>query len=422
MKKKQYYLQFTTTFVETVDSLLSEYYTDLPRDAFYTFFHLMNKYSFYTKDRGSASIHSKIIRTYITKITINGERIYLAPLIIDALVEKEIITYKNHRCDKNNPELNYTRVYKFTDFFELKLDDSFIEVPITKTIANMIKKEYIRPTKKAERQQYDLLKSKRLIFDFKAASRWISARIDNLTPGQYTSLQSSISRMLNKEINVTKDSHTGRLFSNLTLMKSEFRSFITIDGEKLVGIDLKSAQPYILSSRLLSLYPDNDQVKEFYTLLTEEDIYTHFRNRWIELNGSANYTVNSIDDETFEPITEIVEIADRKAAKLEFMRLMYKKTKGSVPFQVVLKNDFPEVYGYLVEMKKKYSKGIGNNLAVYLQKEESKIFLPVAEKFKNCLSCHDGLYVKESEAKEVYAALSNNFKALGYNKYKLTLE
>jgi len=71
---------------------------------------------------------------------------------------------------------------------------------------------------------------------------------------RYRSIQ-AIEKLANKEFYYNVDENVGRFHSNLTNLKKELRNFITYNGQKLVNIDIKNAQP--LFSTLLFC-------KEFY--------------------------------------------------------------------------------------------------------------------------------------------------------------
>ena len=52
---------------------------------------------------------------------------------------------------------------------------------------------------------------------------------------------------------VSQSENTGRLFSNVTFMNKEARSFLLLDGEETVAIDFKSLHPYICYSFMTSV-------------------------------------------------------------------------------------------------------------------------------------------------------------------------
>lgn len=406
---KNYKLSFSSTFVDTVDSILKEDYSNqfTPREAFFKLFELINKFSSYTEDRKSASIHWSVIRDFLGKKQINKKREWLAAKVIEVAVNKNIISFINHRYDSKNLSNNKSRVYSYTEIFKKKYTDKISHIDIDKTTQKKMEKEYKRPTQKLLRIQYDILN--KASFDYKGASNWINSRANDLTDTQLANYNSSALRMFNKQINITQDPKTNRIFSNLTLMKKELRQFITIDGESLAEVDLKSSQPFLLAHMILREEPQNNEFKAFLEMVTTKDIYNHFRELWYDINGSYKYFEYNVETEVMDER----EITNRDVSKREFMRLLFKGAQGSVPFQVVLKHSYPKVYLKLQELKKRF-KGIDNNLAIQLQKVEADLFLPLMIQIKDCITCHDSVYIKVSEAIKVKEIVSNH---LNNNKY-----
>ena len=421
--KKRYTIPFSEYFINTIDSILEDVYSDYyPRESFFKFFYLIEKYSVYNKGE-YAQMPISIIRKTLGTKRVNKKKIQIASYIISKSIECNIVISTEYHFGNNKKNKNKTRTYKFNNIFKDKYSEHLIDVEIDKDGYLELTKEHKRSNKEQPhlRLQYDLLKSKRVIFDYKLASKWINDRIDILSQNQYSTYTRMAINMLNKKIGVTEDKKSNRIFSNLTLIKREFRNFITIDGEKLLSIDLKSSQPYLLASKILKENQNCNECEDFFKLITEKDIYNTFRDKWFEINKTYNYI--QYNSETYE--TEIKEISDRDESKKQFMRLLFKRAKGSVPFQIVLKEMFPKVYDIIKQMKKEAeSKGIDNNLAVELQLEESNIFIPVINEVckDGALSCHDSIYFKESLKERIFEILNNKFISLGYINYDLCIE
>jgi len=428
-------IKFSTNFVNTIDSILeSEYSETTPREAFFKLFYLIDFYSTYEKDREYASLHHSTIDKFLGRIKINGKEIHLNTVTITKSIEYNIISYTNHHFDGVGKINNYTRKYKFTDYFKYKYDETFSEIEINESSSKIIRKIYERPTDKYLIPQYDLLKSNRISFDYFAANKWVNDNNIDWSENKDKAIRRMILDWSDKNILVESSEKSNRVFTNVTLMKRELRKYVKIDGEEMVGIDLKSAQPYLLSNRLINEDNSNVDYLNFYNYICFDDIYNMFYNEWIILNGSSKYMEYNIDTQE----TELKDISvynqdgslnvdkTRDNSKKQFMRLMYKKSYGSVPYQVILKNKFPDVYTRLQEIKNELQKKHGNdyNLATDLQKEEASIFIPFINKWikKGVLSCHDSIYVKKNEADQMKEELTNKFKEMGYNNYKLVIQ
>lgn len=65
------------------------------------------------------------------------------------------------------------------------------------------------------------------------------------TPEQFNNALASATRILNKDIFYSIDSTSGRFHSNITNLAKGLRTYITINDEHLVNIDIRNSQPYL---------------------------------------------------------------------------------------------------------------------------------------------------------------------------------
>jgi hypothetical protein len=79
----------------------------------------------------------------------------------------------------------------------------------------------------------------------------------------------SINKFANQEFYYSVDDNVGRFHSNLTNIKRELRCYITYDGQKLVNVDIKNAQPFF-STLLLNknFYERQTSIINFYSFPT----------------------------------------------------------------------------------------------------------------------------------------------------------
>lgn len=384
---KEYSTYFSKTFIIEIDSILEKIYNDkITRSDFLYFFYLIDFFKNYDEKREYASFSSFSIRKDFGRVKINNKIIWVLDKIIKTCIEKNII-----ECTGYSTSLHKTRKYRYTDsFLEKILNDNVdltLEVFSEKT-SKQLRKHYTVPTDKYLLKQYNLIKN-RLNIDVKSAKEWALSQYKEgfLTGNKYKNVERNINDLIKKDlIIVVKDEKTGRVYTTFNLMKRELRSFCTIDNISLRSVDLKSAQPFFLASHLLHKYPNSEEVKYFYDIITKEDIYM-----WL-----AEKLDNCVRDE----------------AKVEFCRYLYKDNRGSCAAQEIIKNEFPFIYEYIKIFKR------NNDMSIFLQNKEASIFMKVENKLvdRGCLSVHDSLYFRR-DLDRVLVELDSSLTQNKYNNY-----
>jgi hypothetical protein len=162
-----------------------------------------------------------------------------------------------------------------------------------------------------------------------------------------------------------------------------------------MNIDLKSSQPYFLASILKKEYGDIDEVKDFYNLIIEKDLYN-----WIG-DKLGLYDIEGLNMRNF--------------LKKELFRYIYKDPRGNVLAEDIIKKEFPLVHKIINERKKK------TPLWLELQKVEADIFVDINKKFikEGVYSVHDGLYFPLEISGEIFRDLTNNFRKKGFQDFVL---
>jgi len=196
------------------------------------------------------------------------------------------------------------------------------------------------------------------------------------------------------------DSNVHRLHSAFTGLGKKYRRFLTYGGEKLVGIDIKNSQPYIISLILnRDFWSENSSLPLSITNLPaniQEALKTppelpamigkYFNS--IEDNDFTDYITLASSGMFYERIVEIVnelgEAIERDDAKILMFYTMYSSNylpKDSFFRQMrgIFKNMFPKV-AELFKIIKRDFQGIDvekqhNRLARLLQSIESEIVL-----------------------------------------------
>jgi len=215
------------------------------------------------------------------------------------------------------------------------------------------------------------------------ASRWTK---------RYKAIQ-SINKFANQEFYYGADDNVGRFHSNLTNIKRELRDFITYDGQKLVNVDIKSAQP-LFSTLLLN--------EEFWTKNGEVLSINHFPSIIPLLSNSSSNSFSStiimlvktlqhIDNKLFKRYQSLVysENFYKMISKLFYPKAPFEKQKIKEMIYTVFfssnrfigqpgaqakrdfRTNFPEIYEVFRLIKKNNHRA----LAHILQRIESTIMI-----------------------------------------------
>lgn len=233
---------------------------------------------------------------------------------------------------------------------------------------------------------------------------------------QYNSIVSSAIRIMNNDITCSIDNTSGRLHSNVTNMAKILRSYLRINDEPLINLDVSNSQPYLstilltdpgkvscmtknpafallLQSLKVSLKED---VKKYISLVISGKIYeylmTEFSNDGLELNR----------DETKKMMLRIL-----------FARNRLPKDETNRKARLIFKDRFPTVNKIFSKIRgsEKGSKFENfKRFAILLQRIESYLMLDIIVKRINselpgtiAITIHDSIMTGE---------LKNNVEAV----------
>jgi hypothetical protein len=156
-----------------------------------------------------------------------------------------------------------------------------------------------------------------------------SSYTDNIR--KFNFAQSSLTRILNRDIFFVIDSTAGRFHSNVTNMPKGIRNFLRILGEPLLNIDLKNSQPYISTLLLTNPSKASCMTKnpELKLLLQNLKVYnTHDVRKYIELVNSGKLYEFLIDEFIKEGIELPEELEKRRRyVKNQVLRILFAKNK-----------------------------------------------------------------------------------------------
>lgn len=273
-----------------------------------------------------------------------GIKSQVITFIFRILLHLEIISKSNHKSDKTDKyKLNKIKI-QTKEIIKLTFDEE---------IFNYIKKE----NAKLRQQKSRALKSNKCI-------KSIENKINDLNNYKDTFTQINIDGGITKsKYNKKYSENTGRKSSYFTYIRREFRPFILINGNKTTNTDIVASQPTLLANDLMNKidYKDKEDVKLFYKICTEHDIYEYLTdNMNISRDKAKDYFM-----EVAKGLQYLVYVGDNE---------VYEKNKKSKEFF----NMFPNVVKFMDSYKSinPYDTGLFSN---YLCKLESKVVNSISE-------------------------------------------
>lgn len=269
------------------------------------------------------------------------------------------------------------------------------------------------------------------------ANRFIWRKVQGLRQRYIADLVKLRQIRVRQSINCKRNNTNYRLDTNLTNLKSSFINLIKLDGEKLVGIDLKNSQLTLFCSLLQDCleYANYLHIKQFKDVKTFEPLvaakqvnkvitkgikreaqgevinrryqtlYTLSVTKFVQKKDQKYGVKYSLSDDCelfcslskngilYEEFAKMVE-ADglgqmtRAEAKTAIFETIFSSRNNNTPLKRLLKNYFPTVVAiidgfkermtgfYLDDMLKEQANKEGNrSLALLLQTYESEIFI-----------------------------------------------
>lgn len=393
---------FTNIFLILIDEVLKEDYNNpVPRKDYLTFFLMFERRLSMNLFEGfeSVEINNHAQRTSWGQIRRGKSLRWKFDIIIQTLLDRNILTQTGYINNK------HSRRYSYSQSLLNAIDYSNFEIvyeEVNEKIYSLFKK---LKTYDKNDPQYQLLKSDRFSINVDLCNDWLieNYKSDKISKDKCLLNIRRVSDINSKDIYSVKISN-GRVYNSFSSLKKELRQFCFIDNQPLTSVDLKSSQPYLFSSYLLSKYPKSIGVKKFYNIVTEDDIYT-----WIMLKYNEIYPN---------------KLLSREETKPEFYRYLFKRTnKGTNPVQEIIETNFPDLYE-IVKQERNLLIKEDNTIPNQLQTIEAEIFVKTCEEFalKGCLSVHDSLCFKEELRGEIETSLKGKFQERNLKKYTLKEE
>lgn len=183
----------------------------------------------------------------------------------------------------------------------------------------------------------------------------------------------------NSKLWVKRKDPQSRIYSSITNLNREFREHLLLDGQKLVKLDIKSCQPYILAKL------SKDKYMLDLCTCKEKDFYSY--------------------------VGDVLGIGDREKAKKTVIGALFDKEDRIYrrDVQNALQDHFPVAYAYMNKVKKNGY----NQLAIKLEQEEvmymEKVWKILTDEKIRFLTIHDCLMVHKENVKRVEEVMKSVF-------------
>jgi hypothetical protein len=215
------------------------------------------------------------------------------------------------------------------------------------------------------------------------------------------------------ELYFKKNKTNGRVDTNLTSLKSDYKKFIKIP-KNLYQLDIVNSQPFILY-----LYITNN----FNTLLCSRFFKNENEIQELEKYGKWTSSGNFYENFTREYYNKRGKLLSRKDIKNIMFCIFYSKNGSYTREKKIFKSIFPTILKFIEKQKENKH----NEFAIKLQKLESEICIDIIcqklnEKNIKYYTIHDAWLVNEEYIEETEKIINEEFIKKYNNKPKLKIE
>jgi len=222
---------------------------------------------------------------------------------------------------------------------------------------------------------------------------------------KYNHLFISLSAINDGDLYFRKNDTNGRIDTNLTSLKSEYKQFI-VSKEPLYQIDIVNSQPFILSLYLNSSYVGG--------ILDEKELLKY--NDW---------TASGLFYEMFERtyFKNTGKTLTRKMIKDMMFCIFYSKNGSYRKEKTIFNNVFPTIGEWIDKQKENKH----NEFAIKLQKIESKICIDViSQELDNedieYYTIHDAWLVNKEDIQKTKNIIMNKFYKYFHRRPEMKIE
>ena len=376
-----------------LDRLLDEHPPNFSyhKDYFVHILHLINAISIRNRDLldkndGFTPIHKKTLQSKN-----RNYKDYLIYLKDMGIIEE------NHLYKPGE----YSQSYKFTDRYNTKTIPAVItKKTLVKSLSNYDKSIDVDKT-----EDYLFLKkwfNEKLVIDVECATNKLTdefledlknSEIKNPTL-RLNSKLIPVQKLFRKEYDFFVDSSGNRLHTNLTCVKSNIRKCINYDNERLVGIDIKNAQPYLavavldikvfkslgLEHKIKNPYTDITKLKKLIKSIENNPDVLLFKHLVSSGGFYEEFGQLLLNEKLVE--SKSPDVLRNEVKEIVF-EAIYSSNKNNSPTSRVFKSTFPSVYKVFTELKKGRGKKAHSHLALLLQRLEADLVLNKACRLVN---------------------------------------
>lgn len=204
----------------------------------------------------------------------------------------------------------------------------------------------------------------------------------------------------------TKADKYRRFHSCFTSLRKELRGYVSLNGESLVGIDIRNSQPLILAMLLKKNYPTpNSDVKMYINQCEMGNLYEYIAKQYIELTGDKR----SVD----------VLRAEIKEGLFKYVVFCSLPTQETSELGKVFRTVFPSVFDFLIRKKTSHSgnKNKYKEVSRELQRIEGGVIIDtVVRRLRDevrdikLYTIHDSIFTTPKHIEQVRLALYDVLK------------
>jgi len=212
-----------------------------------------------------------------------------------------------------------------------------------------------------------------------------------LTGDQYNLSLISLDKILEREFYFKLDMITGRIFTNITNLRKEFRQFLRYQGEPLVEIDIANSQPFLFNK---IVQHKGIHIGLFERLTTQGKFYKYF---------TKEYNKEYKENKTIPDIKEV--LFGKVFFCRKYMNNIYKESK-------LFKKLFPEEFKIIIEEKEFSYRHLANKLqTIEADTIIQKIAIPLSKKIP-IFTIHDSILTTKDNVIIVKKKIDDTFNKI----------
>lgn len=207
----------------------------------------------------------------------------------------------------------------------------------------------------------------------------------------------NVNKLAKREFRFKVDDTGRRLHTNLTMLRRDLRRFVTYDDTPLIGVDLRNAQPFMISLLLDPAFWQRSRVNNgrfnyyrsfpdlartgFFTPQILDEVTFDTQSHWSYQNRSQNdigeYMHQVSSASLYSEIQHFAEEmmdskpVSRDEAKKQVFMVLYAPNRTYTKYKGAFRHLYPSVYGLMQSLKQEGHE----KLAILLQRLESAFML-----------------------------------------------